>query len=106
MRNENPPWTVTISGQADKQKDKLPGNIKDNLFALISELDWEGPEQSEWTNYGKPAGRKKDEDYWYCHLNRGKPRYVAVWKVLDHELQLMESIYVGTHENANYRRIS
>ena len=106
MSNKNPPWTVTVSGQANKQKDKLPKNIRDNLFALIYELSWEGPEQAEWTNYGKIAGRKKGEDYRHCHLNKGKPRYVAVWKVLDNELQIMEIRYVGTHENANYRRIS
>jgi hypothetical protein len=86
--------------------EKIPENIRANLFALVYELGWEGPEQTEWTNYGKITGRKKGEDYRHCHLNKGKPRYVAVWKVLDAELQLMEIKYVGTHENANYRRIS
>lgn len=106
MSSQNPPWTVTFSGQANKQKGKIPPDIRDNLFALVYELRWEGPEQAEWTNYGKLAGRKKGEDYRHCHLNKGKPRYVAVWRVLDMELQLMEIRYVGTHENANYRRIS
>ncbi|MDR1608492.1 MAG: cytotoxic translational repressor of toxin-antitoxin stability system [Deltaproteobacteria bacterium] len=106
MTNEAPPWTVTFSGQADKQKEKLPTNMREKLFALAHELRWEGPEQPEWPHYGKLSGRKKGEDYRHCHLNKGKPRYVAVWKVLDMELQLMEIRYAGTHENADYRRIS
>ena len=99
------PWKVEFSHSADKQKQQLPGNIQDNLFALVTELEWEGPEQTEWPHYGKISGRKKDEDYRHCHLNRGKPRYVAVWRVLDTEVQLMEIRYVGTHEKANYRRL-
>jgi hypothetical protein len=105
MASDNQLWTVTFSNTAEKQKKQLPDDIRDNLFALVTELEWEGPDQAEWTNYGKLKGRKKGEDYRHCHLNKGKPRYVAVWRVQDMELQLMEIRYVGTHEKANYRRI-
>ena len=44
--------------------------------------------------------------YYHCHLNKGHPRYVAVWKVTDYEIRLMEIRYVGSHENADYQRIN
>ena len=37
---------------------------------------------------------------------KGHPRYVAVWKVADYEIRLMEIRYVGSHENADYQRIN
>lgn len=101
-----PPWMVKFSNKAQKQKGKLPVAVQDNLLALITELEWEGPDQPEWRNYGKLLGKSKNKDFRHCHLNNGKPRYVAVWKVIDLEIQVMEVKYVGTHENANYRQIN
>jgi mRNA-degrading endonuclease HigB of HigAB toxin-antitoxin module len=72
------------------------------LAVLTAELEWEGPEQLEWRNYGKLGGKGKNQDFRHCHLNNGKPRYV-VWKVVDFEVQIMEIKYVGTHKNADYR---
>ncbi|MGL4208682.1 MAG: type II toxin-antitoxin system RelE family toxin [Candidatus Adiutrix sp.] len=106
MRDIKHPWTVEFSGKASKQKEKLPGEIKDNLAALLIDLKWNGPEQPSWRNYGKLLGKGKKQDIWHCHLNGGQPRYVAVWKVVDLAVQIMEIRYVGTHENADYRRIS
>ena len=97
-----PPWAVEYTGKAKKQKDKLPQNMTAALLILQKELEWEGPEQPEWHHYGKIAGKK---DVHHRHLNKGKPRYVVVWKVTDRTVQLMEIRYVGTHENADYRRI-
>ena len=61
------------------------------------------PERHNWPNYGKIAGKK---NIYHCHLNKGKPRYVAIWKVTDKNIKLMEVRYVGTHENADYRNIN
>ena len=97
-----PPWTVEYTGRAKKQKDKLPQDMTAALLILKKELEWEGPEQPEWHHYGKLVGKK---DMHHCHLNKGKPRYAVVWKVTDRTVQLMEIRYVGTHENADYRRI-
>jgi hypothetical protein len=36
----------------------------------------------------------------------GQPAYVVIWKVTDLKVRIMEIRYVGTHENADYRRIS
>lgn len=93
-------WTVGITGKARKQRDKLPEEIADALLALWTELRLEGPVQPEWPHYGKLKGRKAEEHH--CHLNKGRPTYVAVWKVLDKQIRLMEINYVGTHENAPY----
>jgi len=42
---------------------------------------------------------------YHCHLKKGKPTYVAVWKVTDKKNRLVEVRYVGTHEKADYGRI-
>ena len=92
-------WTVEITGKAQKQKGKLPEDIADALLALWTELKLEGPIQPEWPHFGKLKGRK---DEYHCHLNKGRPTYVAVWQVQDKQIRLMEITYVGTHENAPY----
>jgi len=96
------PWQVRFTGKARKQKEKLPAAIAAALYALHKELEAEGPERVNWPHYGKIAGKP---DMRHCHLNKGRPRYVAVWKITDRSVQLMEIRYVGTHENADYRRI-
>jgi mRNA-degrading endonuclease RelE of RelBE toxin-antitoxin system len=96
------PWQVDFTGKARKQKDKLPAAIAAALYVLRKELEAEGPDRTNWHHYGKITGKP---DMHHCHLNKGKPRYVAVWKVTDRAVKLMEIRYVGTHENADYRRI-
>lgn len=61
------------------------------------------PGAHQLDHYGKIVNK---DDMHHCHLNKGRPRYVAVWKVLDRTVQLMEIKYVGTHENTDYRRIN
>jgi hypothetical protein len=103
-RGDSPPWTVNFSGKAEKQKGKMPGHIQDSLQALRTTLEWEGPEAKKWPHYGILGGTKKNEDYRHCHLNKNKPTYVAIWKIIDLEECILEIRYVGTHENADYRR--
>ena len=103
MPDEKPPlWLVKFTGKARKQKQKLPKAISSVLDLLWGELEREGPERRNWPNYGLIVGKK---DIHHCHLNKGRPRYVAVWKVADKNVRVMEIRYVGTHENADYRRI-
>ena len=97
-------WTVGVVGRARKQQVKLPPAIKDALELLLFELRETGPSRANWPNFGR-LRRKKNEEYYHCHLNRGKPRYVAVWRVTDRAIRLMEIRYVGTHEGADYQRI-
>jgi hypothetical protein len=102
---ESTPWKVKFTGKARKQKEKLPDDMQKALFTLKLELEWEGPEQTEWPNYGKLKGKNKGTEFHHCHLSHSKQSYVAIWKITDFEMQLMEIRYVGTHENADYRRI-
>ncbi|MBI9109887.1 type II toxin-antitoxin system RelE/ParE family toxin [Maridesulfovibrio ferrireducens] len=94
-------WTVNISTKLQKQIKKLPKQVQQAFFLLNNRLKEDGPEQFGWANYGQLKGM---ESVYHCHLNKGKPRYVAVWKVEKNSIQVMEVKYVGTHEKVNYKR--
>jgi len=93
-------WTVELNSKSRKQKEKLPPDIAANLLALLIQLELTGPAQPKWPHYGKLRGQRKQTHH--CHLNRGKPAYVAVWQIEDKRIKLLEITYVGTHENASY----
>lgn len=99
---EDSEWTVEVTGKAVKQARKLPGSVAEIFEFLLYELRLLGPERHNWPHYGRIVGKT---DMHHCHLNKGKPRYVAVWKVTDRNVQCLEIRYVGTHENADYRLI-
>lgn len=95
--------TPSCSPETPRNKGaKLPSNILDALALLIVDLQETGPVQTRWPHYGKIRGK---EGVHHCHLNKGKPRYVAVWRESKEQLELLEIRYVGTHENADYSRI-
>ena len=100
MNEQDAIWTVTMSSKCRKQKEKLPLDIAANFLALVAYLELTGPVQLKWSHYGKLHGQKKETHH--CHLNKGKPTYVAVWRVEDNQIKVMEITYVGTHENAPY----
>ncbi|HBA87947.1 MAG TPA: cytotoxic translational repressor of toxin-antitoxin stability system [Geobacter sp.] len=89
-------WTVTFSGKAWKQKAKLPERIRLLLFQLAKDIEFSGPVRGDWPNYSKLP-----DDRHHCHLKKGHPTYVAVWKV-ERENVSVEIIYAGTHEKAPY----
>lgn len=95
-------WTVRISKKAKKQIEKTPRDIVSAFYLLVRDLEENGPEAESWTNYGKMVNKK---EVYHCHLNKSKPRFVAIWKVMDFEIRLMEVIYAGSHEGADYKRI-
>lgn len=95
-------WRVFYTGKARKQKNRLPKQINAALALLEFELKQKGPELTNWPHYGKIKNKK---DFFHCHLNNGRPRYVAVWKKNGDEINLIEVRYVGTHEGINYDRI-
>ena len=90
-------WTVTFSGSAAKQAKKLPENIQARLKALVLEIAVSGPVRGNWKNYSILA----NGDH-HCHLKKGKPTYVAVWRITDKTIKLVEIRYAGTHEKAPY----
>ncbi len=90
-------WTVTSEKKVRKQVRKLPLSVKENLFALLLDIEIDGPVRGNWPNYGK-LGRNRH----HCHLKKGHPTYVAVWEVKDYQIKLVEVTYVGSHEKAPY----
>jgi len=89
-------WTVELSRKAEKQAAKMSRTIRQALFALIYDIETRGPVRGDWPNYGK-----LDEGRHHCHIKKGKPTIVAVWKA-DKNIRFVEVIYVGTHEKAPY----
>lgn len=90
-------WTVTSQKKVRKQVKKLPLGVKENLFALLLDIEIDGPVRGNWPNYGK-LGRNRH----HCHLKKGHPTYVAVWEVKEYQIKLVELTYVGSHEKAPY----
>lgn len=95
-------YTVVFTGMAKKQKDRLPPDMAAALYALQRDLEENGPIRGNWPHYSKLHGKK---GLHHCHLNKGNPRYVAVWKENKETIALLEIRYVGTHEKADYRRM-
>ena len=95
-------WTVTITSRAAKQVRQLPANIQAGFAALADDLATGGPVARDWPRYGTIKGKT---DCYHCHLNKGKPRYVAVWEQVDSDSRTIEVRYVGTHEKTRYGHI-
>lgn len=93
-------WTVLIPKRVAKQMRQLPPGVSEAVAELVADLEREGPVQRAWPNYGKITGRPH---YHHCHVRRGRPTYVAVWRAADE--QTLEVLYAGTHEGADYGRI-
>ena len=92
-------WKVGFSSKAEKQVGKLPAEMRTRVYALKLDIERKGPEQRSWRNYGLIVGAK---DVHHCHLNSGRPRYVAVWKVLVREVSIVKIMFAGPHGSVNY----
>jgi hypothetical protein len=95
-------WDVHISAKTRRNIARMPSSIVEALQILLADLEYSGPIKSNWPNYSKISGWK---DCHHCHLQKGRPTYVAVWRVAGPKDKLIEVIYVGTHEKANYNRL-
>jgi mRNA-degrading endonuclease RelE of RelBE toxin-antitoxin system len=90
-------WRVELTNKAKKQADKLPKAVQDSLVLLMREIAISGPVRGNWANYSKLSNSEH-----HCHLKKGHPTYVAVWREGKDGIRLVEVIYVGTHEKAPY----
>ena len=90
-------WTVEFTGKVLKQKEKLPIKVQEVLYQLVREMEVMGPVRGDWPNYSKLSDLKH-----HCHLKKGKPTYVAVWREVKEKIQFIEVIYAGSHEKAPY----
>jgi mRNA-degrading endonuclease RelE of RelBE toxin-antitoxin system len=93
-------WTVQTSRRVARQAKSLPPAVVDSLRQLLLDIRAGGPIQKGWAHYGKITGKP---DCHHCHIRRGRPTYVVVWRVTAE--QTVEVLYVGTHEGADYGRI-
>lgn len=89
-------WSVTLTGKANKQAEKLPMAVRAVLQTLMDEISISGPVRGDWPNYSKLSDGRH-----HCHLKKGKPTFVAVWTT-EKKTVSVEIVYVGTHEKAPY----
>ena len=90
-------WTVEFTGRARKQKQKLPLRVQESLFQLVRDIEATGPIRGDWPNYSKLS----DGEH-HCHLKKGNPTYVSIWREDKGKIMFVEVIYAGTHEKAPY----
>jgi hypothetical protein len=88
---------VEFTSRSKKQIDKLPVLVRALLFQLAREIENSGPVRGDWPNYSKLS-----EYTHHCHLKKGRPTYVAVWREVTGQIRLVEVIYAGSHEKAPY----
>jgi len=90
-------WEIWVSRKVNKAVNRLPGKIVQRLKTLLEEIEKDGPVRGNWPNYSRLSNNRH-----HCHLKKGRPTYIAVWEEKSGEIQLIEVIYVGTHEKAPY----
>lgn len=90
-------WKVVLSKKAAKQTKTLPKVVRENLYALIRQIEIYGPVRGDWSNYSKLSPGRH-----HCHIKKGRPTHVAIWEVRNRTIQLIEVTYAGTHEKAPY----
>lgn len=88
--------TVFANKKVMKSLEELSDSLRDAFYLLMREIQESGPVRGNWPNYGK-LGNKLVH---HCHLKKGKPTYVAIWKKTDKDT--VAFLYIGTHENADY----
>jgi mRNA-degrading endonuclease YafQ of YafQ-DinJ toxin-antitoxin module len=86
-----------MSQSAFKSSKKLPDSVRKRLIGLLKLLEISGPVQKNYQNFSRLKGEKTET--YHCHLKKGKPTYVVVWKVEGNRITVQ---YVGTHESAPY----
>jgi hypothetical protein len=95
-------WDVKFPRKVVKQILGLPESVQTAIRFLVKDLQLNGPVAQNWPNFGKIQGR---QGCYHCHLQKGRPTYVAAWQVVKKDVKLIEVKYVGTHEGADYRRV-
>jgi mRNA-degrading endonuclease RelE of RelBE toxin-antitoxin system len=92
-------WEVKLSTKVLKTLEHLPEGIEETFQLLLAEIRLRGPVRGNWANYDKLFNPKNHHK---CHLHKGKPTYVATWRVISNQEKCVEVTYVGTHEKAPY----
>jgi mRNA-degrading endonuclease RelE of RelBE toxin-antitoxin system len=90
-------WVVEFTHRAKTQKERLPMRVQEVLFQLVREIENAGPVRGDWPNYSKLA-----QGGHHCHLKKGRPTYVAIWREVENRIRVVEVIYAGSHQKAPY----
>jgi len=90
-------WRVRFSTKAGKAAQSLARPVQAALWLLIGDLKLKGPVAGNWPNYSK-----LDRDRHHCHIKKGRPTYVVIWREVKTEERTIEVVYAGTHEKAAY----
>jgi hypothetical protein len=96
-------WQIEKTKKLDKQITALPNTVRPTVYTLLADLETDGAHQPNWPKYSPLKKRKEiPDEAFHCHLKRGRPTYVACWRIVDKKRKIIEVYYVGTHENAPY----
>lgn len=86
-------YEIKIKKKISRRLERLPADVIDTFYKLVSDLILSGPVQSSWPSYSKLSSNT-----YHCHLNY---RYVACWRCEKGTITI-EVYYVGSRENAPY----
>ena len=75
LEERDTPWLVEYTNKVRKRKDKLPPEIRDIFYILKGELEQEGPEKTDWRNYGLIVNAK---DARHCHLKNSTSKILFI----------------------------
>ena len=90
-------WRVTIHRRAAQGLAGLPRSVQGSLITLLREIELTGPVRGNWPNYSRLGPERH-----HCHLKKGRPTNVGIWRVNDQATRWVEVTYVGTHAKAPY----
>lgn len=82
-------WTVNLVRQAKRAFKELPKGTSQTLGLLLEDLEKNGYQRYNWPNFSK----LKDAIY-HCLLEKGRPTYVACWRVFKND-KLIEVYMLG-----------
>jgi mRNA-degrading endonuclease RelE of RelBE toxin-antitoxin system len=86
-------FQVKVKKKVARGLSKLPDNVRQLLYLLVTDLQFDGPIQRSWPNFSSLG-----ENRYHCHLTY---RYVAYWTYKKDEI-IIEVYYVGSREKAPY----
>jgi len=84
-------WTVTLTGKAYKQLQRLPADIQDLADLAVHDLEAEGPKPK-----GRDARKTEDDEYRVRLTYRYRMRY----RVRSNQALQIEVFYVGHRKDA------
>ena len=98
-----PTRDIADTKKLKRQIEALPEAIRPIAYALLVDIEENGPHQVGWPRFSSLNKSKAIPGHsFHCHQHRGRPTYVACWCINDKKKKIIEVYYVGTHENAPY----